>query len=222
MPITISHSDRDEPLFQNVDFISKCKDTGLASMIFEMLSERVPLPKEAEIFELILKLSIDHGPNTPSSIPVILSAKAGETISYSVARGIEKIDDSHGGAGENAMRLFYKIKENNLKVGDVISEYVKNKIRVPGFGHRLYKSDKRAQIILKETEQIAQGSDYSKLSREIESTLEKETSKSLPINIDGALAVFLCAFGFKPELAKAVFIIARTPGLCAHYFNNKQ
>src|SRR3989344_8094837 len=105
MPITLTHSKKNDPLWGKEDFLSKSKNSSFAGLIFEMLSERIPKPEELELFELILKLSIDHGPETPSAIPVIENAKKGEPISAALSRGVEKIDDVHGGAGEAAMRL---------------------------------------------------------------------------------------------------------------------
>jgi len=51
--------------------------------------------------------------------------------------------------------------------------------------------------------------------------LEIQKGQKLPLNIDGAIAVALCSFGWDPKLGKAVFIIARTPGLCGQFLNNQ-
>jgi len=50
--------------------------------------------------------------------------------------------------------------------------------------------------------------------------LEAQKGKKLPLNIDGAIAVALCSFGWDSKLGKAVFLIARTPGLCGQYLTN--
>ena len=66
------------------------------------------------------------------------------------------------------------------------------------------------------------GEDYVKIVNELRDELERQSGKSLPINIDGAIAAVFCGFGLKPELGIAVFIIARAPGLCAHYINTQK
>ena len=221
MAITLTHKS-ETPFWKDVSFLEKCKKTDFVALIYEMLSEKIPSDKQRRLFELILKLSIDHGQDTPSAIPVIDGAKAGENVSASIARGIKKIDDSHGGAGENAMTLFYKLKRGNLNVEETIKAYLQKKIRIPGFGHRLYKKDVRAEMILEEVDALDIGREYAALALFVEETLRKHTSKNLPINIDGALAAALCALDWKAETAKPVFIIARIPGLLAHFLNNKK
>ena len=120
------------------------------------------------------------------------------------------------------MTLFDKLKRGNLNVEETIKAYLQKKIRIPGFGHRLYKKDVRAEMILEEVDALDIGREYAALARFVEETLRKHTSKNLPINIDGALAAALCALDWKAETAKPVFIIARIPGLLAHFLNNKK
>jgi citrate synthase len=62
--------------------------------------------------------------------------------------------------------------------------------------------------------------DFVAIAKEIEQKLEEKKGKKLVLNIDGAIAVVLCAFGWEPKLGKAVFLIARTPGLIGQYLNN--
>ena len=50
----------------------------------------------------------------------------------------------------------------------------------------------------------------------MEKELEDMRGKSLPINVDGAIAAVLCEWGIPPEIGNAFFIIARVPGLVAH------
>src|SRR3989338_3064442 len=89
MAITLTHKS-ETPFWKDVSFLEKCKKTDFVALIYEMLSEKIPSDKQRRLFELILKLSIDHGQDTPSAIPVIDGAKAGENVSASIARGIKK------------------------------------------------------------------------------------------------------------------------------------
>ena len=54
------------------------------------------------------------------------------------------------------------------------------------------------------------------ISRSIEESLQTVLGKTLPINVDGAIAAILCELDFPPALANAFFIMARVPGLVAH------
>lgn len=207
--------------FGDEDHLEKAKATKFSDLIFELLSERKPTDAESKVFELILNLSIDHGPETPSALKVIESAKEGKTISESVASGVLEINDRHGGAIEPGMDFLYKIKNEKLDISETVKDYLNNKKIIGGFGHRLYKdSDPRAQLILDTLKEHNLGEEWILLSKDVEEEIEKNKGVHLPLNIDGAIAVALCSFGWESRLGKAVFLSARMPGLCAQYLNN--
>jgi citrate synthase len=222
MAKTIIHQDL-KSYFGDEDHLEVSKVKSFAQMVFELLSERTPSESELHIFELVLNLSIDHGPETPSAVETIKAAKEGKTISEAVAEGVLQINERHGGAIEPCMAFLenlhgsdepYLVKE--------IAEYVKDGKKLPGFGHRIYKDeDPRAEVILKHLSANTDGDLYITLLRRIGEQFEKQTGKHLPINIDGAIAAALLSFGWEAKLARAVFIIARVPGLCGQYLNAK-
>ena len=80
-------------------------------------------------------------------------------------------------------------------------------------------ADPRAQQIFEKLVEEGFSDEFIKIAREIKMELFKQSGKLLTINIDGAIAVALCTFGWPSKLGKAVFIIARTPGLCGQYLN---
>ncbi len=220
MAKTITHQDL-KSLWGNEDHVQVSQNRSFASMIFELLSEKVPSEEEEQIFTLILNLSIDHGSETPSAIKVIEAAKAGKTISESVAAGINEINDIHGGAAEPLMDIIYEIKKGGVTASQLVKEYREQDKRIPGFGHRIYKeSDPRAKLLLNELQTNLGGEEFIAIARDLEAELALQTGKTLPINIDGAIAVVLCTLGWEPRLGKAVFIVARTPGLIGQYFSS--
>ncbi len=219
MATTITHNGSIAE-FGGEDHLELSQQISFPEMIFRLLSEQKPTPNQLKLFELILNLSIDHGPDTPSAKKTIEAAQKGEPISEAVAEGIKEINDSHGGAIEPCMKVLYEMTDNELSAEDVVKKFLASDMKLPGFGHRIYKVDPRAQLILTQIEKLPSGSKYVKLVRDLESQLNDQTGKQLPINIDGAIAAALCAFAWEARLGKAVFIIARVPGLCAHYLNN--
>lgn len=220
MSLTINHKDEKSFLGED-DHLELSQQISFSEMIFRLLSEQKPTPIQLKLFELILNLSIDHGPDAPSAKKTIEEAQAGETISEAVSEGIEQINDTHGGAIEPCMKVLYEMTDNELAAKDVVKKFITSDMKLPGFGHRLYKVDPRAQLILKQLEKLPSGSKYVKLVQDLETELNSQTGKTLPINIDGAIAAALCAFAWEARLGKSVFIIARTPGLCAHYLNTE-
>ena len=220
MARTIIHTDL-KAHFGDKDHLEVSQTKSFAELIFEMLSETEPTSDEAKLFELILNLSIDHGIDTPSAKEVIRVKGEGKSLQESVAAGILEIGDVHGGAAEPLMEILYQIQSADLKIQKVVSDYLSEDKKIPGFGHRIYKDeDPRSTIIFEELKKRGIGGDYLMIIVELQNEIENQTGKRLPINIDGAIAVALCGLGWKPVLGKAVFIIARTPGLVAHSLNN--
>lgn len=220
MALTIRHEGL-KTLFGEEDHLSLSQNISYTEMVFRLLTEREPTREQLELFELILNLSIDHGPDTPSALKTIEEAKNSKTISEAIAEGIEQINERHGGAIEGAMKVLYEISDNNLDPADVIKKFLSADMRLPGFGHRLYKDeDPRAKLLLNQAKEDKIGLSFIQIADQLEHELNSQTGKQLPINIDGSIAVILCGFGWETRLGNAVFIIARTPGLCAHYLNN--
>lgn len=220
MTKTVTHKN-EEPYFGDEKLLEIAPKSNFAALIFESLSGVKPKDNEARLFETILNISIDHGPDTPSAIETINKAKEGKLITQAVAAGILQINDYHGGAIEPAMELFYKIKKEKLEAKEVVREYLSLDRRIPGFGHRIYKVDPRSKLLfsLAKKEKLAQ--EYIDLAEKIQKELSGMKKKELPVNIDGSIAAILCTFGWNPALGKAVFMIARTAGLSAQYLAAK-
>lgn len=219
MAKTLKHIEN-VPYFGEEPLLEIATERNFSEMIFELLSGKRPKKGEAKVFETILNISIDHGPDTPSAVETIKLAKEGKTISESVAAGILQINDTHGGAIEPAMELLYKVKNDKLIINNFVREQLELGKRLPGFGHRIYEVDPRAQLIFKTAQENKISSEFIDIAKNIEAELKGVKGKALPVNIDGAIAAVLCAFGWSQKLGKAVFLIARTPGLCGQYLNN--
>lgn len=213
---TIKHKG-DTPYFGDEPLLETAANRAFSAMIFELLSGIKPRQSEAKIFEAILNLSIDHGKDTPSAIETIRAAGEGKNISESVAAGILKINDMHGGAIEPAMDLFYKIKKDCADPKGIVEEYLESGNRIPGFGHRIYEVDPRTQLLFGLVRKAGLSEEFIDIAINLEGSLKEVKGKALPVNIDGAIAAVLCTFGWDSKLGKAVFIIARTPGLCGQY-----
>lgn len=219
MAKTVIHKN-DTPYFGNKELIKIAPVKSFSSLIFELLSGSEPKKNQLILFETILNISIDHGSDTPSAIETIKSSKEGKSISESVASGIKQINDMHGGAIEPAMELFYRIKNENLDIEKLVDDYIESGLKVAGFGHRIYKKDPRSTMIFELAHNQMINEEFIKIAKKIEELLTTKKGRALPINIDGAIAAILCSFEWPKELGKAVFIIARTPGLCGQYLNN--
>lgn len=215
---TVTHTNN-IPFFGDEPLIDLAASNSFSDLVFEMFSGKKPTPHESELFSLILNCSIDHGPDTPSAKKTIESATQINSISDSVAEGIKQINDSHGGAIEPAMELLYNISKQPQILDSLISSNIGEGKRIAGYGHRLYDSDPRAQKIIELLKKFDPKNIFISQALEIERKIAEIKNKPIPLNIDGAIAVVLCSFGWNPKAGKAVFIVARTPGLCAHWLH---
>lgn len=220
MAKTITHQEN-VAFWGTEDHLQAVQNRSFASMIYELISEKTPTESQAGIFELILNLSIDHGTDTPSAVATIEAAKAGKDMGEAVGLGISQINDSHGGAMEKAMEFMLKVKNEGLDIKHEVKQIMNNGERLAGFGHRIYKDvDPRAELIINQLENAGMGEEYIHIARGIESALEEIKGTKLVLNIDGAIAVALLAFGWDPKLGKAVFISSRAAGLTGQYLNH--
>jgi citrate synthase len=88
--------------------------------------------------------------------------------------------------------------------------------RLPGIGHRWHQSDLRAERLL--TLATAHGGGrHEAAARALAARVSRHAGTSVPVNIDGGLAVALTALRLDPAYGDFLFAISRSFGLAAHY-----
>ena len=189
-----------------------------ADGIYLMLKGERPSPAHSRVINAILASSIDHGLTPPSSLATRTVMSGGNPLNASVAAGILTIGESHGGAIEACARILQDSVKEGKGAADLVAEMRESKRRMPGFGHRLHDPDPRSVALFEIATEEGVAGDHIALAKDIESELEKQGSKRLPINVDGAIAAAISDMGFDWKLGKGFFIISRTPGLVAHAF----
>lgn len=193
-----------------------------AETIYLILKGELPSEKETRMMEALLTASIDHGTTPPSNLAARTVFSGGNPLNTAVAAGIMTIGDSHGGAMEKCCKILVENIDDNLSpeenANKIVAEMKSMKKRIPGFGHRYHKRDPRTLKILEIAERIGYYGKYIKLAVAIQDVLEASSGKSLPLNVDGAIAAVMAEMGFDWQIGKGFFIIARTPGLVAHVF----
>ncbi len=182
-------------------------------IIFLLWRGRFPKKNEAAMFNAMLIASAEHGLEAPSTFVARTVSSTGNSLSSAVAGGVLTMGEWHGGAIEKAAYIL-QLNESPEKV---IRDAVKNKSRVFGFGHRLYKErDPRAQALFNKARTLGFYGKFVKKALKLEHFLKLRTKKVLPINIDGALAALFLELGFDWRLARGFFILSRVAGLVAH------
>jgi citrate synthase len=197
---------------------------SFAQAIFLVLTGEMPSPEVGKLVDAIFVSSVDHGASPPSVLSARTVASTGAELNAAVASGVLAISRYHGGAIEEGMRLFLEIarrtelenKPEEKAVREVLDEMREKGKRASGFGHRIHSEDPRTKKLFDLAAELNLAGNHVRIAREVERELEEKTGKSLPINVDGAIAAVLCDLGIPPEIGNAFFIIARVPGLVAH------
>jgi citrate synthase len=204
------------------DLMQKC---SFAETVFLILKGELPTKAETRMMEAILVSSIDHGISPPSVLATRTIMSAGNSLNTSVAAGVMAIGDVHGGAIEKAARIFqeWSAKEGvqNDLAGQLVDEMKSQKKRLPGFGHRLHKTDPRTLKLFEIAEKLEFSGKNIEFCKAVEKVLEEKSGKKLPINVDGAIAAVISDMGFDWKFGKGFFIISRVPGLITHAYEEK-
>jgi len=182
--------------------------------------------KRARLLEAIIVASIDHGATPPSAQATLIASSVRASYEAAVAQGVGAITDVHGGAGEKAAEFFLQCaaEAESRKTGldeavrAVIRRYIGEGRRVEGLGHRVHTRDPRRDVLWAMAGTSGVAGPCVAVSRIAEDALREVRGLSLPINVDGVIGAIIADMGLAPGLAKALFIVGRTMGLSAHYF----
>lgn len=199
---------------------------GFGAAVHLILRGELPDAATARLMDAILVSSIDHGCTPPSTLAARTLASTGASLSASVAAGIASINRHHGGAIEDAGRLFASLRERAVRdkvtleaaAESLVGEIKSSGERLPGFGHRIHTKDPRTKRLLELADAAGlrgERAPHAAAARAIERAFGV-LGRPLPINVDGALAAILMDLGFDPRVFNGLFMIARTPGLVSH------
>jgi citrate synthase len=195
---------------------------SFGDVVYLLMTGELPLGQEGEMIEAILVACVEHSINAPSTHTARAVANTGAPLQTAVAAGVSAIGEHHGGAGEACARLLQEtIQAHPTATPDelaarVTADFRQRGQRLPGFGHRFHDPDPRAQQLLALADAKGISSVHVALARAMVTALHEATGRSLPLNVDGALAALLSDMGIGWRYGKALFIIGRTAGLAAH------
>jgi citrate synthase len=195
--------------------------------IYLLLTGELPSPSIGRLMDAMLVSFIDHGVTPPSTLAARNTATTGASIRGSVAAGVLGFGRYHGGDAL-ACRQLLDDGLARARSGQSMAEAAKDMVAAlvaggemppPGFGHRYHTIDPRATRLLQIAHELEVDHEYTMLIRAIEHAITchpELAGQSLPVNVDGAIAAICGDIGLPPEVADAVLIISRVPGLAAH------
>ncbi|MBO5449617.1 MAG: citrate/2-methylcitrate synthase [Ruminococcus sp.] len=196
--------------------------------------------KEAKLLDVLMMLHAEHGGgnNSTFSCRVLTSSGTDPYAAYAAAIGSLK-GPRHGGANLKVAAMQQCIKENVCDWDDEgqVADFLRKILRkeafdhtglIYGMGHAVYTiSDPRAVILKKSAKDMAEGTEYEKEYRLLE-TIERLTpqlfaevkgnDKVMCANVDMYSGFVYRMLGIPEDLFTPMFAVSRMPGWCAHRF----
>jgi len=201
-----------------------------AANFLYMLSGKRPSGLATRAFDVALILHADHELNASTFAARVAAATLTDLHSAIVA-GIGTLKGPlHGGANADVMRMLLEIGVDAPpgKAEAAVRAKLARKEKIPGFGHRVYKTveDPRATHLRQMSRDLGQRSgeeDWFEMSQRIEAFMK--TERHLNPNVDFYSATTYHALGIENDLFTPIFAVSRVSGWTAHvleqYANNR-
>ncbi len=215
----VSYVTKERELLRGHDLIPMIGTRSFIEVAWLLLRETWPTKEQAEMLDAVLVAAIDHGAAPVSSITARCIASSGNEPHVALAAGILAQGTLHGGAIEAAARFFLEHAESDPAA--VVQKARAASARIAGYGHKLLTKDRRSKALFALAKRLGTFGRYAAFAEHLETALNAEREKPLPLNIDGAMAAVLLDMGFPPESMRGVFALARLPGLLAHVIEER-
>jgi citrate synthase len=200
-----------------------------AAYFLELLEGRAPSPEVARVLDLVLTLHADHELNASTFATRVGVATLTDLHAAIVSAVATLKGPRHGGANEDVLAMLLEIGEpshaeryveSRLGARAGLSKHERGdpRVRVPGFGHRVYKvDDARARVLRGMAKSMAEATGRQKLFEVAERVYDAMRARtSLPVNVDFFSAVVYDALGIPPDFCTSIFAVGRVAGWCAH------
>src|SRR5688572_9897474 len=202
---------------------------GHAANFLYMLTGNRPNALSTRAFDIALVLHADHELNASTFAARVAAATLTDMYSAIVAAIGTLKGPLHGGANADVMRLLIEIgpEATPERVDDAIRGKLAKKIKIPGFGHRVYTTeDPRATHLRRMSKELgdkAGNTRWFDMSQRIEALVKAE--KKLNANVDFYSASVYYTLGVPIDLFTPIFAVSRVSGWTAHcleqYANNR-
>jgi citrate synthase len=202
---------------------------GHAANFLYMLTGDRPGALATHAFDVALVLHADHELNASTFAARVAAATLTDLYSAIVAAIGTLKGPLHGGANADVMRLLIEIGQDAPpeRVDEAIRGKLARKVKIPGFGHRVYRTeDPRATHLRKMSNELGERAGNTRwydMSRRIEQLVTGE--KKLYPNVDFYSASTYYTLGIAIDLFTPIFAVSRVSGWTAHcleqYANNR-
>ena len=190
---------------------------NLAANFLYMMSGKKPTELAAKTFDVALILHADHEFNA-STFAARVTAATLSDVHSAVVSGIGALKGPlHGGANEQVMLMVQKIKDP-AKAEAFIRKAIADKMRIMGFGHRVYRvEDPRAKHLRRLALELGKQAG-STANVEILETVARVVSSEKHIfpNVDLFSGAAYASMGIPTDQFTPIFAMSRVAGWAAH------
>lgn len=223
-PTIVTTFDR---LRKGLDVIAGDPSLSLAGNFLYTLTGKKPDEVMEHTFDVALTLHADHELNASTFAARVTAATLSDIYS-SVTSAIGALKGPlHGGANEDVIKLLLEAGGKADQAVANIQAKLDKKIKIPGFGHRVYHTeDPRATHLRVASEELGRRTGHLDLY-EASAAVEKlvKGSKGLNANVDFYSASTYYSLGIPIDLFTPIFAVSRMSGWTAHvleqYRNNR-
>lgn len=196
-------------------------DLDYSANFLYMLSEREPDSLAAHIFDICLTLHAEHTINASTFSAMVTASTLTDPYAVVASAVGTLAGPLHGGANEEVIEMLETIGSVD-NVRSYVDHCVENRLKIMGFGHRVYKvKDPRAIILQNLAEQLFEkfGQDkYYDIAVTMERVVEEKLGhKGVYPNVDFYSGLVYRKLGIPTDLFTPVFAIARVAGWLAHW-----
>jgi citrate synthase len=191
-----------------------------AANFLYMLTGNRPSTLAARALDIALILHADHEFNA-STFAARVAAATLTDVHSAITGGIGALKGPlHGGANADVMHMLLEFGQDvtDQKIEELIRGKLARKEKIPGFGHRVYRTeDPRATHLRKMSEELGKRNGdlrWFQISQRIEQVVKAE--KKLNANVDFYSATTYYYLGIPIDLFTPVFAVSRISGWTAH------
>jgi 2-methylcitrate synthase len=215
MPTVVANSYR---LSQGLKAVKPDKNLSYSENFLSMiLGKKVKDKLSVKTFDTSMILYAEHGYNASTFSARVTAATLSDLYSaVSTAIGTLK-GPLHGGANEQVMYMLKEIGSQD-RAKKITLEKIRNKEKIMGFGHRLYRTgDSRTGVMKKLGKELAAKLGIS-IWHDISDIMEKTMidEKNIYPNLDFPAASAYYLLGIPIELYTPIFAASRITGWAAH------
>jgi citrate synthase len=203
---------------KGLPLIEPDRSLSYAGNFLLMLNGVRPSETAIRALDTSLILTADHEWNASTFAARVTAATLSDMHS-AVTSGIGALKGPlHGGANEAVMKLLETINERGADPVEYVKGMIAQKIKIPGFGHRVYTTeDPRATHLRQMSRDLGYSSGKPKWyddSKAIEEYINAE--KKLNANVDFYSASVYHMLGIDVDLFTPLFVMSRMSGWTAH------